>query len=119
VGAALDDLAAFEHQDLIGAADRGESVRDDEGGAAVAQPPQIISSLSLSSDDVASSRMRMRGSASRARAIDTRWRWPPESLMPRSPTTVSYPCGKRRMNSSQWARRHASSTSAREACGRA
>ncbi len=49
----------------------------------------IISSLSLSSDEVASSRMRMRGSASSARAIDTRCRWPPESLIPRSPTTVS------------------------------
>ena len=30
----------------------------------------------------------MRGLARIARAIETRWRCPPESLMPRSPTTV-------------------------------
>ena len=46
-------------------------------------------SLSLSSDEVASSRIRMRGSARIARAIATRWRWPPESFTPRSPTIVS------------------------------
>src|ERR1051325_6199932 len=34
-----------------------------------------------------------------ARAIAMRWRWPPESVTPRSPTCVSYPKGKRRMNS--------------------
>ena len=32
----------------------------------------------------------MRGSARMARAMETRWRWPPESLTPRSPTMVSY-----------------------------
>ena len=31
-----------------------------------------------------------RGFARIARAIATRWRWPPESFTPRSPTTVSY-----------------------------
>ena len=30
-----------------------------------------------------------------ARAMETRWRWPPESFTPRSPTTVSYFSGKR------------------------
>jgi hypothetical protein len=39
---------------------------------------------------VASSRIKMRGSARIARAIDTRWRWPPVSLTPRSPMVVSY-----------------------------
>ena len=38
---------------------------------------------------VASSRIRMRGSASRARAMVRRWRCPPESLTPRSPMKVS------------------------------
>ena len=49
---------------------------------------------SESSELVASSRMRMRGSARMARAMETRWRWPPESLTPRSPTMVSYCSGK-------------------------
>ena len=42
-----------------------------------------------STEAVASSRMRMRGSTSSARAIASRWRWPPESVTPRSPITVS------------------------------
>ena len=46
-------------------------------------------SLSLSRLDVASSRIRMRGSARIARAIAMRCRWPPETFTPRSPTTVS------------------------------
>ena len=28
-----------------------------------------------------------------ARASATRWRWPPDSVMPRSPTTVAKPSG--------------------------
>src|SRR5262249_9635745 len=42
VRAALDDLAVLEHEDLIGAADRREPVRDDEGGAAGAQRFQAV-----------------------------------------------------------------------------
>jgi len=38
-----------------------------------------------------------------ARAIATRCRWPPDSLTPRSPTTVSYFFSKPSMNSSAWA----------------
>src|SRR6185437_1145656 len=37
VAAALDDLPAFQHEDLIGAADRREAMRDDEGRAPMAQ----------------------------------------------------------------------------------
>lgn len=29
----LNDLAIFDHEDLVGATDRGQSVRDDDGGA--------------------------------------------------------------------------------------
>src|SRR6266566_3532429 len=54
--------------------------------------------------DVASSRIRMRGSASMARAIETRWRCPPLNFTPRSPIIVSYPSGKRSANSSTRAR---------------
>ena len=42
----------------------------------------ISASVRASTDEVASSRIRIRGSASSARAIATRWRWPPESGQP-------------------------------------
>ena len=47
------------------------------------------SSVDASTDAVASSRISTRGSISSARAIAIRWRWPPESDRPRSPTRVS------------------------------
>ncbi len=53
------------------------------------RPRLIAASVCASTDEVASSRIRIRGSASSARAIATRWRWPPESVRPRSPTSVS------------------------------
>ena len=46
-------------------------------------------SLSESRAEVASSRRRMRGLARMALAMAMRWRWPPESLVPRGPTMVS------------------------------
>src|SRR6185503_10962729 len=42
VRAALDDLAVFEDQDLVRAADGGETVRDDEGRAAAAKCAQAV-----------------------------------------------------------------------------
>ena len=54
-----------------------------------ARPSLIAPSVVASTEDVASSRIRIRGSASRARAIATRWRCPPERVRPRSPTIVS------------------------------
>jgi hypothetical protein len=49
----------------------------------------IAASTSLSSALVASSSSRMGASLSITRAIAMRWRWPPESLTPRSPTWAS------------------------------
>ena len=46
-------------------------------------------SVSLSTAEVASSSTSTGGSLRMARAIDSRWRWPPDSFWPRSPTTVS------------------------------
>ena len=51
--------------------------------------PWMISSLSASSALVASSRMRTRGSVISARAIASRWRWPPDRFVPRSATGES------------------------------
>src|ERR1051326_4673319 len=52
-----------------------------------------------SSADVASSKIRMRGFFSSARAMATRCFSPPESLRPRSPTGVSYFFGRLALNS--------------------
>ena len=49
----------------------------------------IAASVSLSTAEVASSRTKMEGSRTSARAIVSRWRWPPDSRTPRSPTCVS------------------------------
>ncbi len=52
-------------------------------------PSRIRASVEASTEAVASSRIRIRGSTTSARAIAIRWRWPPESVIPRSPITVS------------------------------
>ena len=52
-------------------------------------PSRIRASVEASTDAVASSRIRILGSTTSARAIAIRWRWPPESVIPRSPITVS------------------------------
>ena len=53
------------------------------------RPTRIRASVDASTDAVASSRMRTRGSSASARAIARRCRCPPDSVMPRSPITVS------------------------------
>src|SRR5207237_380301 len=62
-------------------------------------------SLSVSRLLVASSRIRICGSARIARAIASRCCCPPESFTPRSPTNVPYPSGSLTMNSCAFARR--------------
>jgi hypothetical protein len=51
-------------------------------------------SLSESSALVASSSSRIGAWRRMARAIATRWRWPPDGLIPRAPTVVSRPVGQ-------------------------
>ena len=54
----------------------------------------IAASVVWSSADVASSSSSSEGLRMTARAIAMRWRWPPDSVSPRSPTGVSYFCGR-------------------------
>ena len=75
------------------------------------RPARISDSVVASTEAVASSRMRIRGSITSARAIASRWRCPPESVIPRSPITVSYPSGSSSMNGCACAARAAASTS--------
>ena len=66
-----------------------------------------ISSFSFSGSTlaVASSRIMTGASFIMARAMESRWHSPPESVPPASPMTVSYPCGSFRMKS--WQHAHA------------
>ena len=75
------------------------------------------SSVFESIDDVASSRIMIPGSVISARASAMRCRWPPDSVSPRSPTTVSYPSGSAMMKSWASAARAAASMSASLASG--
>jgi len=64
---------------------------DDHGSALHDRSHVALDNLSDSASSalVASSKIRMRGSAIRARAMAMRWRWPPERLAPRSSICVS------------------------------
>ena len=89
--ALLDDLAAIEHDDVVGVHDRRQPVRDDERGALRATRSSaswISRSVWLSSAVVASSSIRIGGAFRIVRAIATRCFSPPESFRPRSPTIV-------------------------------
>ncbi|CAM5574915.1 hypothetical protein SFUMM280S_11484 [Streptomyces fumanus] len=77
------------------------------------------SSLSESSALVASSSSRIGASRRIARARATRWRWPPESLTPRSPTNVWKPSRSCSANSVTCAAAAAAYTSSSVAPGRA
>mmetsp|Transcript_33294 Transcript_33294/g.80849 ORF Transcript_33294/g.80849 Transcript_33294/m.80849 type:complete len:101 (+) Transcript_33294:409-711(+) len=68
-------------------------------------------SVTLSSDEVASSRRTIGGSFNKQRAMATRCFSPPESLSPLSPTAVSHSSGSRSMKSYICAALHASTTS--------
>ena len=74
-------------------------------------------SLSESSALVASSSSRIGALRRMARAIATRCRWPPDSFTPRSPTSVSKPCGSASTNSVTCAASAAARTSAEVAPG--
>ena len=56
----------------------------------------ITASFSASTEDNASSRIRIGASRSSARAIASRWRWPPDSMTPRSPIIVCIALRQRR-----------------------
>ncbi len=90
--AALDDAPVAQDDDLVGVADGGDAVRDQDGGALLHELLQagwrMCSSVSVSTAERESSRIRMRGLRSTARASAVRCFWPPERVMPRSPTMV-------------------------------
>jgi len=72
VAPSLCDAAVLEHDDLIAFADAADAMRDADHGS----PREHLVEASAS-----------------ARASAVRWRCPPESITPRSPTTVASPWG--------------------------
>ena len=92
VAAALDDPAVVEHEDAVGADHARQPVRQDQGRAPLRQAVDRLLDhrLVLGVDrGSASSRIRIGASRSSARAIARRWRWPPDSMTPRSPIIVA------------------------------
>jgi hypothetical protein len=88
---ALDDLPGVDHQDAIRPHDRAQAVGHDERRAAFQQFSSELctsSSVPVSTALVASSSMKMRGSARNARVKQINCRWPRLMLEPRSPTSV-------------------------------
>ena len=75
----------------------------------------IYFSVTESREDVASSRMRIGEAASMARAMAILCRSPPDSFVPRSPTSEAYPLGHFVINSSQFASLAALNTSSLDA----
>ena len=80
--------------------------------AACTRRSELVSRL-----DVASSRIRIRGSFRITRAMASRCFSPPESLYPRSPTIVSYPSASSTIRSWMFAARAAASSSSWVASG--
>lgn len=86
------DAPGLQHHDAVGVAHVDSRwaitsvVRPRVSSASACWMP---ASLAASMLEVASSRTRTGASASNARAIAIRWRSPPDSFRPRSPTTVS------------------------------
>ena len=77
-----------EHDDLVGVDQRAEAMRDHDDRAAFHQPPQRLDDEVFrfgSSAAVGSSSTRIGLLRMTARAMAMRWRWPPESVSPRSP----------------------------------
>ena len=79
----------------------------------------ITASVLTSTELVGSSRIRIGASFRNARASEIRWRSPPDSRMPRSPTCVAYPSGSATMKSWMLAAAAAASISSCVASGRA
>ena len=90
-----DDAGRLQHDDAVECSHRRQAMRDRDHGPVAHQrsraPARIASSDSLSSAEVASSSSSSGASFRNARAIAMRWRWPPDSFTPRSPTIVAMP----------------------------
>jgi hypothetical protein len=128
VGAEFGDAAGDEDGDLVGVARGGDAVGDEDGGASAHDFAEagedalfgvgVDTGEGIVEDEDAGLRMT-------ARAMAVRCFWPPERVMPRSPTVVWKPRGNSRISVAMWAiRRRLRSARAwrrvrrRRCCGR-
>ena len=88
VGAVLDEAAALNGHDAITGAHRREAVRDDEDGAAAGDLAQVLLDGALALV-VERARRLVENENARVANQAMRCRWPPDRLLPRSPTIVS------------------------------
>jgi hypothetical protein len=92
VGALLHDPPAFDDADAVCVADGAQAVGDHHAvrpASSRSSASWISTSVTVSTLAVASSRIRMRGSASTARAMQINWRWPTDRFTPPSRMRVS------------------------------
>ncbi len=123
VRALLDDAAVAQDDDLVGAAARwrrdGRSRIVVRWRMTVSRRAGCAPRFRVSTLAKASSRIRIFGSRITARASAVRCFWPPESVMPRSPTIVSYFCGKSLISPAMLATSAASTMRSRGRAGHA
>ena len=121
VRAAVEHAAVLDVDHLVGQRDRRLAVGDHDdagrGARSRAARPRIAASTRGSTADVASSRTSRRGRRTTARASAMRWRWPPDSEAPRSPTRVSSPSGSAATKPSACASRSAAHTASSSIVG--
>jgi hypothetical protein len=118
VGAALDDPAVGEHEDLVGVLEHARSGATRSpwsaaGGRRRRTPTARVVQLADRRDQLDLGALvdraehvveqQQAGRRYSARASAVRWRWPPDSVTPRSPTTVSRPSGSARTSSDRHA----------------
>jgi hypothetical protein len=91
--ALVDDLAALEHDDVVGESQQRRAVGDRHHRAVRGERGQTVDDTPLQigggNGAVTSSSSTTRGSATKVRPIDTSWATASDSSSPPSPTTVS------------------------------
>ena len=96
--AALNDLPVLQHHDRIGVADCRKPVGDDKGrpiAISRCMPCSMCFSVRVSTELVASSRIRIGALETAARAMFNSWRCPWLKFAPSPSSIVSYPSGRR------------------------
>lgn len=120
MGANAAEQAVIQHKDLVRVADRGGPLRDDKGGGPrckAADGLRSRASVAKSRAEALSSRMRISGRRTSARAMVRRCRWPPERFRPFCSTGASRPPSLPSTISFAWETARASSMVASSALG--
>ena len=102
VGSPLRDPLIVDYTDFVRIADGGKAVGDGDGGSVFGKFFQADLNVALAlivQGGGGLVRIRMGGFFKNTRAMEILCFCPPESLVPRSPTKVSYPSGRLMMKS--------------------